>query len=209
MDLHNYRQQYNAGSLHADGLLKDPFLQFEDLFSKAKASGVVEPNAMTIATYDEAHGVEARVVLLKEVNDGFIFYTNYNSKKGQQLIANPRAAILFWWQTIECQVRIKGLVEKVDPATSSRYFESRPHDSKAAAIASDQSNVINDYSALLNKYENIKEMDDSALIRPEHWGGFILKPTEFEFWQGRPNRMHDRFRYMLSDNEWKIDQLFP
>lgn len=210
MDLHNYRQQYDTASLTRDELNHDPYIQFESLFSKAKSGGIKEPNAMTLATYDVENGVEARIVLLKEVNrEGFIFYTNYDSKKGQQLSNHPSAALLFFWDILECQIRIKGKVEKVDSLKSEKYFASRPHDSKAAAIASSQSEVIEDYAGLLNNFERLKSLKDSELKKPENWGGFILKPTEFEFWQGRPNRMHDRFRYTASQGSWKIDQLFP
>jgi pyridoxamine 5'-phosphate oxidase len=210
MDLRNYRQQYNKGDLERDQLDEDPFIQFEKLFSKAKEAGVSEPNAMTLATYDEHFGADARIVLLKEVvRNEFVFFTNYLSSKGQQLTKCPHATLLFWWPQSECQIRIRGHVERIDPAESDAYFYSRPHDSKAGAISSQQSCVVEDYDELMKRFEEIKALPDEELERPEHWGGFAVIPKEFEFWQGRPNRMHDRFLYQLVDNHWVIKRLSP
>jgi len=209
MDLHDYRQQYSAGSLGAEQLTADPFELFQRLFFKAKENGMPEPNAMTLATADE-NGADARIVLLKEVNgQSFVFFTNYNSAKGRQLAFNSHAALLFWWHPIECQVRIRGAVDKISAIESDAYFLSRPHDSKAGAIVSAQSEIVKDYDDLIRKYESLKALDDAQLVRPGHWGGYALIPVEFEFWQGRPNRMHDRFRYRLESGDWRIDRLSP
>ncbi len=210
MDLHDYRQQYEQAILAREELDADPFRQFTLMFSKAQDKGIAEPNAMTLATYDEVHGVTARVVLLKELDhEGFVFFTNYNSLKGKQLNYFPEAALMFWWQSLECQIRIKGDVHKIEDERSNRYFDSRPRDSRAASIVSKQSENIIDYKALLLEFEKLRQSEESQLQRPAHWGGYCLVPSEFEFWQGRPNRMHDRFRYTKKDTSWQIDQLFP
>ncbi len=210
MDLRNYRQQYNKGDLERDQLDEDPFIQFEKLFAKAKEAGVPEPNAMTLATSDERYGADARIVLLKEIiYNEFIFFTNYLSSKGQQLTRCPNAALLFWWPQSECQIRIRGDVKRINSEESDAYFYSRPHDSRAGAITSQQSRVVEDYNELMRRFEEIKALPDEQLERPVHWGGFALSPIEFEFWQGRPNRMHDRFLYQHTDNHWIIKRLSP
>ena len=210
MNLRDYRQQYEQGALARMSLNDDPFAQFKSMFDKAKDAGVKEPNAMTLATYDEVNGVNARIVLLKEVDhEGFVFFTNYHSRKGKDLAGFHGAALVFWWHNMELQIRIKGDVHKISSERSSDYFISRPHDSKAAAIASDQSEVVENYDTLITKYEGLRKEEDENLQRPDKWGGYCLVPTEFEFWQGRPNRMHDRFRYTKKENDWQIDQLFP
>lgn len=209
MKLHDFRLQYELGKLARDEMNDDPFKQFAVMFALATEQGVVEPNAMTLATYDHIDGISARVVLLKELDDeGFVFFTNYGSSKGKQLENFPQAALVFFWQKIECQIRIKGTVHKIQEERSSIYFDSRPRDSRAASIVSRQSEIIVDYNKLISEYEKLRQSEDE-LQRPLHWGGYCLVPHEFEFWQGRPNRMHDRFRYAKQGNSWHIDQLYP
>ncbi len=210
MDLHSYRQQYKKAGLDKHDLPEDPIEFFQTLFFKAKEGGVIEPNAMTLATGNTDGFIDARMVLLKEVKDGeFVFFTNYNSAKGHQLSSNPHAALVFWWYAIESQVRVRGIVSKLDESESDAYFNVRPHDSRAGAIASRQSEVVDDYVELMDRFENLRNMSDAELIRPSNWGGFSLQPSEIEFWQGRPNRMHDRFLYKREDGQWRIKRLSP
>jgi pyridoxamine 5'-phosphate oxidase len=173
----------------------------------AQASSIPEANAMTLATVSEGKP-SARIVLLKGLEEeGFIFYTNYQSRKGKELAQNPHAALVFLWLEIERQVRIEGICEKVDPRISDAYFNSRPDGSRIGAIASPQSKIVSD-RAELDGYKEaaIKSADYN---RPEHWGGYIVKPTIIEFWQGRQDRMHDRFCYSKIENNWQIERLAP
>ncbi|MCO6459852.1 MAG: pyridoxamine 5'-phosphate oxidase [Saprospiraceae bacterium] len=210
MDLRSYRQQYNKGELDRDSLEASPFDQFEKLFTQAKQAGVTEPNAMTLATADQRYGADARIVLLKEVlGEKFIFFTNYLSAKGRQLAACPHASLLFWWPPLETQIRIRGDVRQTDSFESDSYFNVRPHDSRAGAIASHQSQIVENYDQLIARFEELKAMKNEELIRPKHWGGYELAPIEFEFWQGRPNRMHDRFLYQWDGGKWVINRLSP
>ena len=212
MDLRNYRQQYNKGDLERDQLDEDPFIQFEKLFTKAKVAGVSEPNAMTLATFDEHFGADARIVLLKEVvRNEFVFFTNYNSHKGKEMEENPFGCLVFFWKELERQIRITGGIEKVSAAESDEYFYSRPEGSRIGAWASPQSSVIPSRETIetnIVKYE--KEFTGTEITRPPHWGGYIVKPTLIEFWQGRPNRLHDRVQYSkLQDGIWSIERLAP
>lgn len=210
MDLHSYRQQYKKAGLDRHDLPEDPVQFFQALFIKAKEGGVIEPNAMTLATGNADGFIDARMVLLKEVKNGdFVFFTNYNSVKGHQLASNPFAALVFWWYAIECQVRVRGTVTKLDESESDAYFNSRPHDSKAGAIASNQSEVVADYDKMMDNFEDLRNKSDAELLRPSNWGGFCLQPAEIEFWQGRPNRMHDRFLYLREGEQWRINRLSP
>lgn len=210
--LSKMRKEYNAGSLHEGAMAPDPFDQFKIWFDAAISSGQSEPNAMVIASASTNGIPSARVVLLKELtNKGFVFYTNYMSRKGQELMANPHAAALFDWHEMERQIRIEGTVEKVDAAESDAYFNIRPDDAKIGAWSSPQSSVVSgreELESLQKKYT--AQFAGKEIPRPPHWGGFIILPTMIEFWQGRPNRMHDRIVYIRTDNgEWKLQRLAP
>jgi len=170
-----------------------------------------EPNAMTLATADSEGRPSSRIVLLKDLNDqGLVFYTNYNSRKGMQIEANPLGSMVFFWPELERQVRAEGILEKTDQENSDEYFQSRPELSRLAAWASDQSSAIPNRSYLEERMKSISEQfKDQFIPRPPQWGGYILKPRRFEFWQGRRNRLHDRIEYYLYDEGWTIQRLAP
>jgi pyridoxamine 5'-phosphate oxidase len=189
-----------------------PFKQFELWFNQALAADLLEPNAMTLATVTSEGKPDARIVLLKGFDDrGFVFYTNYLSHKGQELAANPHAALVFLWGDLERQVRVVGRVEKANDLEADTYFQSRPLGSRLGAWASTQSEVIASREFLEARMAALeKEYEGKEIPRPDHWGGFRVVPTELEFWQGRPSRLHDRLRYRLQENGvWEIDRLAP
>lgn len=211
-DLSDYRKSYEKNELVETNLPEDPISLFQKWFHEVDDSAVHEANAMTISTVGLDGFPKARVVLLKRFNeDGFVFYTNYESEKGKAIAANPHICLSFFWHTLERQVIIKGLAEKVVPNLSDGYFESRPEGSKLGAIVSNQSQVISSREVLENKLKNLEqEFEGKQIPRPDYWGGFIVKPISIEFWQGRPNRLHDRIRYTLQDDfSWKIERLAP
>lgn len=206
------RKSYSKRKLSEKKIDADPMKQFARWWKQAVASALDEVNAMTLATASSDGIPSARIVLLKGVEkDGFVFFTNYNSYKGQQLAENPKACVVFFWKELERQVRITGLVEKIAAADSEAYFFSRPEGSQIGAIASPQSQVIETREWLDENYKQIKKKSkDSKIERPDHWGGYILKPVIIEFWQGRASRLHDRIQYTLEDNgHWKIERLAP
>jgi len=206
------RKSYKAKKLDKKDLHKNPITQFDRWFQEAIHSKVKEPNAMTLATATPSGKPSARIVLLKGFDEkGFIFYTNYNSSKGQQLIKNPNAALVFCWLDLERQIRIEGKVKKLSKKASTAYFHSRPKSSQIGAAASPQSSIIKDRRVLEKavKALNKTHSDSEVIPRPEHWGGFILRPTMIEFWQGRPSRLHDRMRYQKKKGEWVVDRLAP
>jgi pyridoxamine-phosphate oxidase len=174
-------------------------------------SNIEEPNAMTLATSNSKGKPSARIVLLKGLsNDGFVFYTNYESRKGKELKENPHASLLFFWKELERQVRVEGTVSKADEEKSNEYFSGRPELSKIGAWSSPQSNVIKNRDYLeenVLKYQ--QQFNDGIIPRPPHWGGYIVKPTVIEFWQGRPSRLHDRIQYTINNNKWIIERLAP
>jgi pyridoxamine 5'-phosphate oxidase len=189
-----------------------PFKQFELWFNQALAADLLEPNAMTLATVTAEGKPDARIVLLKGFDaQGFVFYTNYRSQKGQELAANPHAALVFLWGDLERQVRVVGRVEKATDLEADTYFQSRPLGSRLGAWASTQSEVIPSREVLEARMIALeKEYQGREIPRPDHWGGFRVVPTEMEFWQGRPSRLHDRLRYRLQENGvWVIDRLAP
>lgn len=211
-DLSDYRKSYEKNELVETNLPEDPISLFQKWFHEVDDSAVHEANAMTISTVGLDGFPKARVVLLKRFNeDGFVFYTNYESEKGKAIAANPHICLSFFWHTLERQVIIKGLAEKVAPNLSDGYFESRPEGSKLGAVVSNQSQVISSREVLENKLKNLEqEFEGKQIPRPDYWGGFIVKPISIEFWQGRPNRLHDRIRYILQDDfSWKIERLAP
>lgn len=209
IDISKLRNEYKKRKLNKEDLNANPLEQFKLWLDEAINSGVEEPTAMTLATVDKESNPSARIVLLKFVNEnGFAFFTNYNSKKGKELSDNPNAALVFFWPELERQVRVKGKVEKLDASISDEYFKTRPKESRISAIISPQSKPIPNREFLENK---VKEFitKNSEIIRPPYWGGFILLPTEIEFWQGRENRLHDRFLYERKKKRWKISRLAP
>jgi pyridoxamine 5'-phosphate oxidase len=208
----NLRKEYTFQGLSEMDVHPNPFEQFKIWFDQALAAQLPEPNAMTIATATLDGKPSARIVLLKDYDErGFVFYTNYDSHKGQQLVKNPWGAIAFWWAELERQVRIQGRVEQVSAAESDAYFHSRPKGSQLGAWASNQSQVIDSREALEQRLQQLKEeYENKEIPRPPHWGGFRVIPTEMEFWQGRPNRLHDRLVYQRGeDGNWLIQRLSP
>ena len=207
MNLHDQRDTYSKHELKEDSVKSNPFEQFELWYHEAKQSSIKEANAMTLATATPDGKPSARIVLLKEVTErGFIFYTNYHSRKGHEINENPQAQILFFWDVLERQVRIEGKLEKVSAEESDRYFYSRPLDSQYGTMASAQSEVIPTREFLERKLVSIKSL---LPVRPDDWGGYILIPDYFEFWQGRPSRLHDRIFYKAENGGWKIGRLSP
>jgi pyridoxamine 5'-phosphate oxidase len=193
MDIANIRKDYTLRSLEADEVADSPLAQFNRWFEEAIKAEVNEPNAMNLATINAQNRPSSRIVLLKGLDNGFIFYTNYNSKKGKELQERPFAALNFFWPELERQVRIEGEVEKVSEADSDQYFYSRPVSSQIGAWASPQSQIIPDRSFLEDREKEMTlRFQNESLRRPPHWGGFRLIPFYFEFWQGRASRLHDR-----------------
>ncbi|HTH32000.1 MAG TPA: pyridoxamine 5'-phosphate oxidase [Lacibacter sp.] len=206
------RRDYSLKTLSETEITTDPFQQFADWWQQAIESKIDEVNAMTLATASLEGVPSARIVLLKGYDkNGFVFYTNYESAKGQELAENPRASLLFFWKELERQVRITGLVEKVSAAENDDYFLSRPTGSQIGAWASPQSHVIENREWLESKVKELEQKFSSEqLTRPAHWGGYRVKPVIIEFWQGRSSRLHDRIQYTLQENNsWKIERLAP
>jgi len=207
------RKSYEKGVLDIKAVGQDPFQLFSAWFEEAKHSDQIEEaNAMSLSTLGVDGFPKARVVLLKDFSEtGFVFYTNYNSEKGKALINNPNVGLTFFWPSLERQVIIKGVAQKEATSVSETYFHSRPHGSQLGALASPQSEVIPDRKFLEDRLMALEEQyKDIKIPMPNHWGGIIVEPKEIEFWQGRPNRLHDRIRCQLIDNlEWKIDRLAP
>ncbi|WP_456379142.1 pyridoxamine 5'-phosphate oxidase [Lutibacter sp.] len=212
-DLSNYRKIYKKKELSKKEVSENPIELFQKWFYEVEEfGGNIEPNAMTIATVAANGTPKNRVVLLKKYTwEGFIFYTNYNSSKGKDIQQNPNVCLSFFWNNLERQVIIKGKAEKIAENLSDGYFESRPDGSKLGAWASNQSEVVPSRAFLDNRLATFeKQFQNKEITRPNYWGGYIVKPTSIEFWQGRPNRMHDRIRYTLQENyDWKIERLAP
>ena len=212
-DLGNYRKSYDKGSLLESGISDNPLELFQKWFSEVDQHFPQdETNAMTLSTLGLDGFPKGRVVLLKKyMQQGFIFYTNYESEKGKSIIVHPKVSLSFHWAGAERQVIIKGKAEKIAADVSDGYFESRPRGSQLGAHASQQSTVVPNRHTLENQLKTLEEkFKNKSIPRPEFWGGFIVKPIEIEFWQGRANRLHDRIRYQLqSDLNWKIERLSP
>ena len=207
------RKDYKLASLSEKHVAKDPITQFSAWWQEAVNSQIDEVNAMTLATASSDGVPSARIVLLKGFDErGFIFFTNYNSFKGKQLEENPRACLVFFWKELERQIRITGIVSKVSEKESDDYFNVRPKESRVGAIASPQSEVIGTREWLEERVVLLtQELKETGHIkRPQHWGGYIVKPISIEFWQGRPSRLHDRIQYILQENgSWNIERLAP
>jgi pyridoxamine 5'-phosphate oxidase len=204
------RNEYMRASLDEADAAADPFAQFQRWFDEAVRAELPTPNAMTLATVAADGAPGARIVLLKGVDPrGFVFYTNYQSRKSRELAENPRAALVFHWIELEREVRIEGTVEKTSAAESDHYFSSRPLGSRHAAIASPQSTVVANRAALENRFAEVAKIQGDAPARPAHWGGYRLSPIAVEFWQGRRNRLHDRLLYTRSNERWNISRLAP
>jgi pyridoxamine 5'-phosphate oxidase len=210
MNIADLRQEYMRESLDEKDVAPDPLDQFARWFDEAVKAQMPIVNAMTLATVSAAGRPSARMVLLKGVDHGgFVFFTNYKSRKGRELTANPEAALVFYWTELEREVRIEGRVEKISAQESDEYFASRPLGSRHAAIASPQSKVVADRAALEALFAAAEQLHGDETPRPAHWGGYRLLPAAIEFWQGRANRLHDRVLYTLKSRGWKIERLAP
>jgi pyridoxamine 5'-phosphate oxidase len=208
--LHDIRKQYIFSSLDETKILSDPVEQFEVWLNEAIKCKEPEPTAMVLSTVDEHLQPHSRIVLLKEITpEGFVFYTNYEGGKAKQMEVNNRVSLLFFWPKMERQVRINGHVEKMSEAISTLYFLSRPLESRIGAWASPQSQVIRSKDFLEEQYKYYKKKFGENVPKPPFWGGYIVRPVSIEFWQGRPNRLHDRLIYTFGSGEWKISRLAP
>lgn len=212
-DLSDYRKSYEKSELLETNIPEDPINLFNRWFHEVEDfGGVDEVNAMTVSTIGLDGYPKSRVVLLKKFNEeGFVFYTNYNSEKGKAILNNPNICLSFFWHSMERQVIIKGVAEKTSSIISDNYFSSRPKGSQLGALVSAQSEIIPNREYLEENLKQLeKEYEGKEVPRPDFWGGFLVQPVEVEFWQGRPNRLHDRIRYKLSENYyWKIERLSP
>ncbi len=212
-NLENYRKSYEKNALSRDNLNENPFQQFRTWFTEVDEAGNVdEANAMTISTIGVDGFPKSRVVLLKSYDEyGFVFYTNYNSEKGQAILNNPKVCLSFFWPSAERQIIIKGIAEQMSDEESSRYFQSRPKGSQLGAIVSPQSQEIKNRQVLEERLKSLEEeYKDKEVEKPQHWGGFRVSPHSFEFWQGRPNRLHDRFLFEKDgEYDWNIKRLAP
>lgn len=211
LNLADLRREYTLAGLRRSTLESDPLAQFAKWFQQAKSGGVAEPNAMTLATANKLGQPSARIVLLKAVDDrGFSFYTNYESRKGLELSENPHAALNFFWPELERQVGIRGTCTRLSREESEEYFQVRPMGNRMSAWVSRQTEVIPDHAELEERLREVEEKYGAGEVpMPPYWGGFVLQPTEIEFWQGRPNRLHDRFLYTRDGSSWRIDRLSP
>jgi len=206
------REDYKKHYLTENEVSTNPLTQFEIWFKQAVEAGISEPNAMCLSTCGLDMQPKNRIVLLKDLDNGFVFYTNYNSQKANDLEQNPKAALNFLWLPIERQVRIEGTVEKVSEQTANEYFDSRPLNSRLGAIVSPQSEIIASREILEEQLRTLQNdfSEENPPNKPEHWGGYRLMPKTIEFWQGRTSRLHDRLRYTLMENGgWKLERLAP
>jgi pyridoxamine 5'-phosphate oxidase len=211
MSIEDRRLEYARGTLDENDVELDPFAQFSKWLDEAIKAQLREPTAMTLATVDADGTPSARITLLKGVDsNGFVFFTNYDSRKGRAIAVNPRVALCFWWAELERQVRIEGLATKVSQEESTRYFATRPRASQLGAWASPQSSPVRDRAELEKRLGDVKaHYGDGPIERPPHWGGYRVAPTRFEFWHGRPSRLHDRIAYVPHGPVWRTERLGP
>lgn len=209
--LKNIRRDYKHSELSKTSVNKDPFVQFNNWFSEIVDANIIDPSAMVLATVAEANMPSARIVLLKEVDvKGFVFFTNYLSRKAKDLETNPNASLLFYWKEMDRQLRIEGIIEKVKTKISEDYFHTRPRESQISAWVSKQSSIVPDRNFLDKKYDELdEEFGNDEIPLPDYWGGYRLIPVYFEFWQGRESRLHDRICYRKEKGNWKIFRLAP
>lgn len=211
-DIAAIREDYTKDSLSEENMNRNPFFQFEEWFKQALNAEVVEANAMVLSTVAEDGFPSSRVVLMKDIKEnGISFFTNYNSQKSIDIIQNPKVSILFFWPELQRQVRIEANAEKLNEEESTEYFQSRPKGSQIGAWASPQSEVIADRAFLEKRvdYYQREYSDVAVLPRPNYWGGFLLRPVKFEFWQGRSSRLHDRIQYYFEEGHWVLNRLAP
>ncbi|MEN8225420.1 MAG: pyridoxamine 5'-phosphate oxidase [Bacteroidota bacterium] len=206
-----FRREYLSGTLHRKDLPQDPYQLFMDWIDDAIRSGIDDPTAMSLATADASGRPSVRIVLLKDARpEGFVFYSNYESNKGHALAVNPQASVMFFWPGLDRQVRIEGMVQRTSREESDDFFNARPRSACISSIISQQSKVIADRAFLEGKFDEFRDLiADSPVKRPDFWGGYILKPDSYEFWQGRENRLNDRILYTLIDGNWNITRLAP
>ncbi|MDQ3191332.1 MAG: pyridoxamine 5'-phosphate oxidase [Bacteroidota bacterium] len=210
--INKLRKDFSLKSLHEQTVHKNPLIQFEQWFNEALQAQIPEMNAFDLATVSAQGFPSLRILYMRDFSsDGFVFYTNYNSQKGKDIQENPKVCMNFFWPQMERQIRIQGIAEKQKPEDSDLYFNSRPRGSQIGALASVQSAVINNREALDKLVNDISiEYEGKEIFRPSHWGGYIIKPLQIEFWQGRPSRLHDRIRYNKNENNhWQIERLSP
>jgi pyridoxamine 5'-phosphate oxidase len=209
-DISQLRRDFNKGSFDIKNAHPNPFEQFAKWFEDARNSGSIEPNAMTLSTVSLDLKPSSRVLLLKSFSEsGFIFYTNYDSRKGNELAANPNASLLFYWDILERQVRLEGIVRKISYEESEKYYKTRPYTSRLGAWVSKQSRVLSSRFSLMRDVAMLVAKYPVNVPLPEFWGGYILVPEYFEFWQGRESRLHDRICYHKDSTNWKIQRLYP
>lgn len=211
-NLQHLRSEYAKASLDSTSIDKDPLQQFQKWFQEAIVGNIMEPNAMCLATVSADGRPSVRIVLLKGVEEGkFLFYTNYQSKKGIQLETNPACALTFFWPELERQVRIEGSVERVSAEKSTEYFQSRPRGSQLGAWVSPQSSPVKDRSILEQRMQEMEKKFEGVeqLPKPQQWGGYAVNPYLIEFWQGRPNRLHDRIEFVKTEASWTMNRLAP
>ena len=210
MNLHDIRQDYSSQSLNEEDCTAQPLEQFQRWLSEAIQAKVNEPTAMNLATVGDNGRPQARIVLLKEVAaEGLVFFSNYQSRKGRAMVHNPYAAVTFFWPELERQVRIEGIVQQLNNTDSDAYFKTRPYTSRIGAWASQQSEVISSKLELMTRATKFAAKYLLAVPRPPHWGGYELIPDQFEFWQGRPSRLHDRIQYIWQNDNWIRQRLAP
>jgi pyridoxamine 5'-phosphate oxidase len=211
MSIADLRRDYTLAGLRRVDLEADPVQQFQKWFQQALDAQLLEPTAMTLATADQQGRLSARIVLLKGLDErGFVFFTNYESRKGRELAENPNAALVFYWADLERQVRVRGTAARISREESEKYFTGRPRGHRLGTWVSTQSEVISDRTVLEKRLKEFEQQYPDVVPLPPFWGGYVLSPAEIEFWQGRCNRLHDRFRYTKqADGSWLIERLAP